>query len=360
MSWTSAFASRRARRLTRLVAVLGEPKSLARRAREVGDWHSVVSAAFDHGVGGLLVASLGAAGVELPAPVGEGAEQILVRDRLWHRKVLADLGQVLEAFERAGIRSVALKGPVLGERIYPEPALRPAGDLDFLVTPDTFDRAMEVLRTLGMVERTPPHVARRAPHAAEFESPDRIRVELHWQASSRPGTTLDSAPLVARSVPFPLGDGHETRVLELADELLYLAVHAARHRLTRLRWLWEIRTLLERCSEEELERFLDRAREANVARAVAVTLGVLHERLKCARAGECSRRLPRGLLLRAELAIAGIIPGRSYRDRGPFTRSLFVLSEHTYRALLAEEPGAAMKQWRSAVGRSIGSLLRRK
>jgi hypothetical protein len=154
-------------------------------------------------------------------------------------------------------------------------------------------------------------------------------------------------------------EGCPVRILEPADELLYLSVHAARHRLTRLRWLWEIGALMERCGAEELERFVERAGEASVTRPVAVTLGVLHERLECERAGECSRRLPRGLLLRGELAIAGIVPGATYRQPGLLSRGLFAASEHTYRALLAEKPSAALSHWASSIGRSIGNLFRR-
>ena len=150
------------------------------------------------------------------------------------------------------------------------------------------------------------------------------------------------------------------RVLDPADELLYLAVHAARHRFARLRWLWEIGTLMKRCTSDELELFVERARETEVARPVAVTLGVLHRRLECEAAVGCSRRLAGGLLLRAELAIADVAADPTYRRRGLLSKSLFVLCEHTYRALLCDGPTVALRRWGRSVRRSIGNMVRRR
>lgn len=49
----------------------------------------------------------------------------------------------------AGIRSSALKGPLLGEAIYGDPGRRPSGDIDLLVAPEQLQAAVEVIRELG-------------------------------------------------------------------------------------------------------------------------------------------------------------------------------------------------------------------
>lgn len=49
----------------------------------------------------------------------------------------------------AGIRSTALKGPLLGEAIYGDPGRRLSGDIDLLVAPEQMQAAVGVVRGLG-------------------------------------------------------------------------------------------------------------------------------------------------------------------------------------------------------------------
>ena len=49
----------------------------------------------------------------------------------------------------AGIRSSALKGPLLGEAIYGDPGRRLSGDIDLLVAPEQLPLAVDVIRGLG-------------------------------------------------------------------------------------------------------------------------------------------------------------------------------------------------------------------
>jgi hypothetical protein len=49
----------------------------------------------------------------------------------------------------AGIRSSALKGPLLGEAIYGDPGRRLSGDVDLLVAPEQLQLAADVIRGLG-------------------------------------------------------------------------------------------------------------------------------------------------------------------------------------------------------------------
>lgn len=68
-----------------------------------------------------------------------------------HQEVLLQLagGLAMDALAGAGIRSAALKGPLLGEAIYGEPGRRPSSDIDLLVPAEDLHRAVEVARKLG-------------------------------------------------------------------------------------------------------------------------------------------------------------------------------------------------------------------
>jgi len=68
-----------------------------------------------------------------------------------HQEVLLQLagGLAMDALAAAGIRSAALKGPLLGEAIYGEGGRRPSSDVDLLVPAEDLPRAVEVARSLG-------------------------------------------------------------------------------------------------------------------------------------------------------------------------------------------------------------------
>jgi hypothetical protein len=84
----------------------------------------------------------------------------------------------------AGVRSVALKGPLLGEAIYGDPGRRPSGDIDLLVSPEQLQTAVEVMRGLGYGAPTD-HVYDGGLPLLHFmlvhERGELPPVELHWR-----------------------------------------------------------------------------------------------------------------------------------------------------------------------------------
>src|SRR5438045_2780697 len=77
------------------------------------------------------------------------AELSTVCDTLRLRAVAADVVGVLRA---AGIDSIMLKGPVIAAWLYAG-EVRPWSDVDILVSPAQFDRAMSVLGSVGFRPR---------------------------------------------------------------------------------------------------------------------------------------------------------------------------------------------------------------
>jgi len=62
--------------------------------------------------------------------------------------------RAMAALADAGIRSTALKGPLLGEAIYGDPGRRLSSDIDLLVAPEDLQRAVQVVRELGYAAPT--------------------------------------------------------------------------------------------------------------------------------------------------------------------------------------------------------------
>lgn len=196
---------------------------------------------------GLLAAVAG----RLPEgekPLLQRYERMATFQKLRDAHLRKALEEVLVALGSVGILPVALKGPVLADRIYENPALRGAGDLDLLIAEAELARGAAALAAKGF-HRGPPLVEayqRRHHHHLQLHRAGGPRVELHFRALSSFGALVPTDLLLsrARSHRTPLG----TPLLVLApeDEIIVLSVHAVSHQLARAAWLFDLLLFLER------------------------------------------------------------------------------------------------------------------
>jgi hypothetical protein len=92
--------------------------------------------------------------------------------------------RVMAMLADAGIRSTALKGPLLGEAIYGDPGRRLSSDIDLLVAPEQLQAAVEVVRGLGYRAPTDYVQASGLPllhFVLVHERGELPPVELHWR-----------------------------------------------------------------------------------------------------------------------------------------------------------------------------------
>jgi hypothetical protein len=131
---------------------------------------------------------------------------------------------ICSTLEQAGVAAVPLKGPLLAECLYGDPALRESNDIDLLVAPEDLERA--VLLTSRHLGYEPPADAVREDGRPllHYHLPHRQgapAVELHWRLhwyESRSG-----AAMVKRS-----SQAGAVRRLAPADELSSLLLFYAR------------------------------------------------------------------------------------------------------------------------------------
>lgn len=96
----------------------------------------------------------------------------------------AALDRLDRLFEATGIAWLVMKGAHVRECVYPDPALRPAGDIDILVAPADRRRAARALLDAGYaVHAEPANIS----HEATF-SHGGVDIDLHWHIL-RPGRT---------------------------------------------------------------------------------------------------------------------------------------------------------------------------
>jgi Uncharacterised nucleotidyltransferase len=136
-----------------------------------------------------LVSTLGPRIIEVaPERTSERFESEVLETRDKDRRLGAFLqmigAHVMDALADAGIRSTALKGPLLSETLYGDPGRRPSRDIDLLVAPEQLYRAVEVVRGFGYaapIDMAEPGGLPLLHFAMVHERGELPPVELHWR-----------------------------------------------------------------------------------------------------------------------------------------------------------------------------------
>ena len=237
----------------------------------------------------------------------------MARGWLRHRLGLEALAARLEAFERAAIPVIPLKGPLLAEALYDDPGLRPFTDLDLLVRKRDVPRAVALLATLGYraLEHERP-VAYELAHATAAcfvptgSATTSFPIDLHWGLVGFPAgvapRALDAEEMWTRAVT---EERWGRPILQLCREdlVLYLALHlAVHHPLDGLPWQLDLALLIRRDGPDLVwEHVTERARRWGVAGAAYFTLRLVEDRFAPGVPASALARLrprgPRGALL---------------------------------------------------------------
>jgi hypothetical protein len=236
---------------------------------------ALLSAAARHG---LLAAVSGRLPADDPA-LRSRFERLAAANRLRDGRLREALEEVLAILGAAGIMPVALKGPAFADRVYPDPALRAATDLDLLVPEAVLPRAAEALVAAGFARAPALQDAyqRARHHHLHLHRDAGPDVELHFRAVSAFGAVIPTPELVARARPHHTARGTPLLALAPEDEAIALAVHAAAHLLERGGWLLDLVLLIERTPALDWAAIRTRVDAWGCRRAVAYVLGRLRE-----------------------------------------------------------------------------------
>ena len=69
------------------------------------------------------------------------------------RRVFRVVGEMFKAFKDAGIEAMALKDVHLARAVFPDPSLRPMGDIDILIRKEQYDSVDRCLTDIGFIAR---------------------------------------------------------------------------------------------------------------------------------------------------------------------------------------------------------------
>lgn len=210
------------------------------------DWWTILFLARQHNVSALLYVRLRGLGPSrVPATALEALRQAYYRNAAQHARASAALRPFLEEMNRRGHKLVVLQGAALAQHVYKNPALRPMGDADFLIAPQAFATAEEILTRLGFTRETYGQYALR-----EGANPP-VAVELHVPEDY---AYLNMSSLRERAAPAP----SELFARPQSEDLLvFLALHMSLHHAWfRLIWLSDLARILAAEKQFDWDRAL--------------------------------------------------------------------------------------------------------
>lgn len=190
-----------------------------------------------------------------------------------HRaRLLQGMRRALAALD---VPALTLKGQVLATDWYGDPAARDFNDIDLLVRPADFERAVGALGRAGFVPATTNWHGFREFGLAEVPLRlDRCVVDLHWHivglAADRRHLHLPLSPLFERARTIRV-EGMDLLALDPADTLLHLCVNTGLGGGWRLHSLKDI-DVVAGSGRVDITVFVARARAAGAGRLCSAIL----------------------------------------------------------------------------------------
>jgi len=188
---------------------------------------------------------------QLPAEIKSVLEREEIRHLHHNLFQTQRLIELVKFFDTNNIKVLPFKGPALAIEAYGDPGYRTFNDLDVLVQPKQFRKAVELLTDNGWKPITSAswltkrnwNISRKKD--IYFVDPDGlVNLELHWKLSgSHFGLPKEINTLWERLESIELA-GTRLPALGINDLLIYLCLHGSRHSWERFGWICDIHQLI--------------------------------------------------------------------------------------------------------------------
>ena len=208
-----------------------------------------------------------------------------IRHNLVSTTLLAsNLPKVLSILRARGVLALPYKGPVLASILYGDAALREFSDLDILIHPVDTEPAYQALTDAGFTA-TPslnPKIREAFFHsstACEFMAPTSVfRVELHWKNNGRSVHEFPEDWFWNEKQKVMLGDV-DVETVPLITHLLMLCIHGSKHGWSRLGYLCDIASLVQKYPELDWQIFWSRARSCGAEKMCTLAFNLVEKLL---------------------------------------------------------------------------------
>lgn len=240
-------------------------KELIHQLRDFTAWEELPAQAELHGMAPLLWHHIEKSEYAIPKNTEQTLKALYLRSRTKNQIYERVMMEVISLFKGAGMRPLLIKGLALAYQYYPDPALRPASDIDLLLKKEDFlpaTRLMEDAKFDIQVPKTPSDLMKSITATTHREG-IQAYIELHhydpevkYEKGNNPDSEfagLDSRP---QAVKVKEGIIYTSGMMKT---LLYLIRHFNKHlfignssKPAQFRWIADIISLVE-CHAEELD-----------------------------------------------------------------------------------------------------------
>jgi hypothetical protein len=190
---------------------------------------------------------------------------------------------IVESLKAENIVAVPFKGPVLALQAYKNLALRRYIDLDILVKPSDFERAVRHLTANGYStdddswQKTEDWFIGGNKDINLFSADGSVKIELHWKLSGfHFALPLELESLWERLEKISIG-GRQISVLPFSDLLIYLCLHGSRHGWERMAWICDVKELIESQTEIDWKQIARQAEKLGCSKVLALGLRLVHD-----------------------------------------------------------------------------------
>ncbi|PEB52126.1 Renal dipeptidase [Bacillus pseudomycoides] len=271
------------------------------------DWNVFLELTMHHRVYPLIYRKLKEVDEKLiPSHVVQNLYVTFKKNTFQMLHLSAEMEQVSKLFNVNEIRTLFLKGPVLSQDLYGDISLRTSCDLDILIPISNLEKAEKLLLEQGYVKDDYIQTILndwkwRHHHITFFHPTKRIKLELHWRLNPGPGKEPGFEELWDRKRKSTLMDD-SVYMLGSEDLFLFLASHGARHGWSRLRWLVDIKQIVNQDLKwDEINKLLRKYQMLHLGgQALILASQLLHtslnERMVGLLANKCSKQLAKEAL----------------------------------------------------------------
>lgn len=257
----------------------GKKAALQALGREIdGQWDEFAKLLHRHRVTRRVLGALTEAECKVPT----GLAQVARAEGVRALEQVSQAHEIQQSLEANGIRSMVLKGTVLSQYLYGDPAIRESKDIDIVVERDYFESALQLILTRHQyrcVYEPPVNTDRfgvwmRFNKDIKLMSPNGLQIELHHRLTVikelLPTIGVDHAVL-----PVSIGPAifHQ---LDRSSLFVYLCVHGSAGRWHRLTWLADIRAMLLSSGEAEMTGWYRDGERHGVGRCVLAAMILCH------------------------------------------------------------------------------------
>lgn len=224
------------------------------------DWDYIIQSSIRHGVAPLLRNAIQQilphlkTGNQVPAHAMERLEILYQTSRRRNQRLYQIVAEIARECTKAGIAVMGLKDLQLARSIYPDPALRPMGDIDLLIRPEDYEKAADCMFRLGF-ERTPftnlPYILKYAWGHHFRRRRDNTYVDLQWNVMQiewdvyQEGSFDFEIERMWKNAQKMAVDDYFILVPSLEDMLFHLCVHLDGHQFSELILLCDIYELIK-------------------------------------------------------------------------------------------------------------------